>query len=72
MQVSFSPLAPPLSPAPPPVCMCTHAGLPSDHALPDDAECLAFIQRYADSQPDFFNDFSTAYVKMCATGATWV
>jgi catalase (peroxidase I) len=51
--------------------MSTHIGLPSDHVLPEDAECLPIIQQYAGDQDAFFNDFAAAYVKLCSTGAVW-
>jgi L-ascorbate peroxidase len=47
------------------------AGLPSDHALPDDPECLKFIQAYADDQQLFFKDFAAAYLQLTAMGAVW-
>jgi L-ascorbate peroxidase len=46
-------------------------GLPSDHVLPDDPECLEWIKLYAEDQPRFFEDFASAYVKMTSLGAQW-
>eukprot|EP00877_Chromochloris_zofingiensis_P009779 jgi/Chrzof1/5054/Cz15g10020.t1 len=51
--------------------MATHIGLPSDHALPEDAECNAMIQEYAADQQAFFRDFAGAYAKLSITGAQW-
>lgn len=51
--------------------MAAMIGLPSDHVLPDDPECLPIIQRYASDQAAFFSAFSEAYVKMTNLGATW-
>lgn len=51
--------------------MAAMIGLPSDHVLPDDEECLPFIKRYAADQAAFFADFATAYNKLAATGAKW-
>ncbi|KAG2430144.1 hypothetical protein HXX76_010243 [Chlamydomonas incerta] len=52
--------------------MASMIGLPSDHVLPDDPDCLPVIQRYAADQAAFFRDFSAAYVKMCGLGvAGW-
>jgi L-ascorbate peroxidase len=51
--------------------MATHIGLPSDHVLPDDPECLAFINAYADDQGLFFGDFAAAYAKMTTLGVRW-
>jgi L-ascorbate peroxidase len=47
------------------------AGLPSDHALPDDPECLKYIQAYADDQQRFFTDFAAAYLQLTSLGAVW-
>jgi hypothetical protein len=52
-------------------CRCYVAGLPSDHALPDDPECLRFIQAYADDQQLFFKDFAAAYLQLTSLGAVW-
>ena len=51
--------------------MASHIGLPSDQGLPDDAACLAWIQRYAADQDAWFDDFSAAYLKMGIMGASW-
>ncbi|GIL56243.1 hypothetical protein Vafri_11678 [Volvox africanus] len=48
--------------------MASMIGLPSDHVLPDDPECLPYIQRYAEDQNAFFADFSSAYIKMTTLG----
>ncbi|MQM09850.1 hypothetical protein Taro_042726 [Colocasia esculenta] len=59
-----------------PYCSCSDnmkkmIGLPSDHALVDDEECLRWITTYAADQMKFFDDFSRAYVKLVNTGASW-
>uniref|UniRef100_A0A6M2E806 L-ascorbate peroxidase n=1 Tax=Populus davidiana TaxID=266767 RepID=A0A6M2E806_9ROSI len=46
-------------------------GLPSDHALVEDDECLRWIKKYADNQNMFFNDFKNAYIKLVNSGARW-
>ncbi|TXG62167.1 hypothetical protein EZV62_013530 [Acer yangbiense] len=46
-------------------------GLPSDHALVEDDECLRWIRKYADNQNLFFEDFNKAYVKLVNSGARW-
>jgi L-ascorbate peroxidase len=51
--------------------MWDHIGLPSDHALPEDPRTLEVIQEYARDQAAFFDDFSAAFQKLCATGVTW-
>ena len=51
--------------------MAKMIGLPSDHVLPDDAECMSVIQMYARDQSKFFTDFSAAYVKLTMLGAQW-
>ncbi|PNH00090.1 putative L-ascorbate peroxidase 6 [Tetrabaena socialis] len=52
--------------------MAAMIGLPSDHVLPDDPECLPYIQRYAEDQEAFFADFAAAYVKLTGLGvAGW-
>lgn len=51
--------------------MASMIGLPSDHVLPDDAECRPVIQEYASSQQRFFQDFGSAYVKLTSLGAQW-
>ncbi|GFR50939.1 hypothetical protein Agub_g13259 [Astrephomene gubernaculifera] len=48
--------------------MASMIGLPSDHVLPDDPDCLPYIRTYAEDQDAFFRDFAAAYVKMCALG----
>ncbi|GIM10380.1 hypothetical protein Vretimale_14123 [Volvox reticuliferus] len=48
--------------------MASMIGLPSDHVLPDDPECLPYIQRYAEDQDAFFADFSKAYIKLTSLG----
>ena len=44
-------------------------GLPSDHALPDDAECAPIIAAYAADAGAFFADFAAAYAKMARLGS---
>jgi L-ascorbate peroxidase len=51
--------------------MATHIGLPSDHALPEDEECLGHIRAYAADQGAFFRDFAAAYTRMTALGTGW-
>eukprot|EP00775_Hariotina_reticulata_P002881 gene2881-3172_t len=51
--------------------MADMIGLPSDHVLPDDAECLEYIQAYAADQQLFFRDFAAAYEKLTKLGAVW-
>lgn len=46
-------------------------GLPSDHVLPDDAECQPVIKMYAADQSRFFTDFAAAYQKLTMLGAEW-
>ncbi|EFJ46823.1 L-ascorbate peroxidase, partial [Volvox carteri f. nagariensis] len=48
--------------------MASMIGLPSDHVLPDDPECLPYIERYAEDQDAFFADFAAAYVKLTSLG----
>lgn len=50
--------------------MASMIGLPSDHVLPDDAECEPIIRRYAEDQALWFADFSAAYIKMTGLGVT--
>lgn len=50
--------------------MSSMIGLPSDHALAEDDECLRWIRIYADDQTKFFEDFRNAYVKLVNTGAS--
>lgn len=51
--------------------MASMIGLASDHAVADDAECLPWIRRYSEDQQAFFNDFSSAYIKLVGLGATY-
>ncbi|KAJ4839325.1 putative L-ascorbate peroxidase 6 [Turnera subulata] len=51
--------------------MSSMIGLPSDHALVEDDECLRWIKIYAEDQNKFFNDFKSAYVKLVNSGAKW-
>ncbi|OVA06513.1 heme peroxidase [Macleaya cordata] len=51
--------------------MPTMIGLPSDHALAEDEECLRWITKYADDQTKFFEDFKNAYIKLVNSGASW-
>jgi L-ascorbate peroxidase len=51
--------------------MASHIGLPSDHALPEDARCLAVIEEYASDEAAFRRDFSAAYTRMVTLGARW-
>jgi len=51
--------------------MASMIGLPSDHVLPDDEECVPYIKEFAADQDAFFNAFVAAYVKLAAAGATW-
>ncbi len=51
--------------------MAEHIGLPSDKALPADAACRAWIERYAADQAAFFDDFGAAFLKMGTLGARW-
>ncbi|KAI3911811.1 hypothetical protein MKX01_038253 [Papaver californicum] len=46
-------------------------GLPSDHVLVEDADCLRWINTYADNQRKFFEDFKNAYIKLVNSGAMW-
>lgn len=48
--------------------MASHIGLPSDHALPLDAECRGVIERFAGDQGKFFEAFAASYVKMVGLG----
>jgi L-ascorbate peroxidase len=52
--------------------MADMIGLPSDHVLPDDAECRVFIDAYAADQQLWFKDFVTAYGRLVNLGAVWV
>ncbi|CAM6015713.1 unnamed protein product [Sphagnum balticum] len=51
--------------------MTAMIGLPTDRALSDDDECIQWIRVYAGDQGQFFEDFSTAYLKLVNTGAQW-
>ncbi|XP_058781010.1 putative L-ascorbate peroxidase 6 isoform X1 [Vicia villosa] len=51
--------------------MSTMIGLPSDHALVEDDECLRWIKKYADNEDMFFEDFKNAYVKLVNSGVRW-
>jgi L-ascorbate peroxidase len=51
--------------------MATMIGLPSDHALVEDDECLRWITIYANNQEKFFDDFARAYVKLINSGVHW-
>lgn len=51
--------------------MAKMIGLPSDHILPGDPECHPLLAMYAGNQPRFFQDFTSAYIKMTALGARW-
>ena len=48
--------------------MAAMIGLPSDHALPDDAACAAVIAEFAADGASFFADFAAAYAKMARLG----
>ncbi|KAL2622123.1 hypothetical protein R1flu_002328 [Riccia fluitans] len=43
-------------------------GLDSDRGLPEDEECLKWVNIYAEDQDLFFQDFSKAYLKLVNTG----
>ncbi|XP_011622459.1 putative L-ascorbate peroxidase 6 isoform X1 [Amborella trichopoda] len=51
--------------------MSSMIGLPSDHALAEDDECLRWITLYAENEKRFFSDFVTAYTKLVNSGARW-
>jgi L-ascorbate peroxidase len=51
--------------------MASHIGLPSDKALPGDAVCRGWIERYAADEAAWLSDFSAAYIKMGTLGAVW-
>ncbi|GMJ15861.1 ascorbate peroxidase 6 [Hibiscus trionum] len=51
--------------------MSTMIGLPSDHAIVEDDECLRWVTKYAGDQNMFFEDFKNAYVKLVNCGARW-
>ncbi|XP_059063378.1 putative L-ascorbate peroxidase 6 isoform X4 [Cryptomeria japonica] len=46
-------------------------GLPSDHALVEDEECLRWITTYANDQRRFFDDFTVSYIKLVNSGVNW-
>lgn len=54
-----------------PAGMSTMIGLPSDHALVEDDECLRWVSEYAEDQNLFFEDFKNAYIKLVNCGARW-
>ena len=43
-------------------------GLPSDHVLVDDPECLAAVEAFAADQGVFFREFAAAYAKLTDLG----
>ncbi|MED6139423.1 putative L-ascorbate peroxidase 6 [Stylosanthes scabra] len=51
--------------------MSSMIGLPSDHALVEDEECLSWIKKYAENENMFFEDFKNAYVKLVNSGVRW-
>ncbi|XP_054792230.1 putative L-ascorbate peroxidase 6 isoform X4 [Prosopis cineraria] len=51
--------------------MSSMTGLPSDHALVEDDECLRWIKKYALNENMFFEDFKNAYVKLVNSGVRW-
>ncbi|XP_018480254.1 putative L-ascorbate peroxidase 6 [Raphanus sativus] len=51
--------------------MTSMVGLPSDHALVEDDECLRWVKQYAEDQDKFFRDFTNAYIKLVNSGAKW-
>ncbi|CAA7025420.1 unnamed protein product [Microthlaspi erraticum] len=51
--------------------MTSMVGLPSDHALVEDDECLRWVKQYAEDQDKFFKDFTNAYIKLVNSGAKW-
>jgi L-ascorbate peroxidase len=51
--------------------MASMIGLPSDHVLPEEPRCQPLIQRYAEDQQAFFDDFSDAYTTLTNLGAVW-
>lgn len=51
--------------------MAVMIGLPSDHVLPDDPTCRPYIERYANDQDAFHEDFKAAYLKLTSLGAQW-
>ncbi|XP_075265762.1 uncharacterized protein LOC142358193 [Convolutriloba macropyga] len=52
----------------PSVEMGSMIGLESDHVLADDKECLDIIELYAEHQDVFFEDFTSAYLKLSGLG----
>ncbi|KAF3775970.1 putative L-ascorbate peroxidase 6 [Nymphaea thermarum] len=51
--------------------MASMIGLPSDHELVEDDECLRWITMYASNEQKFFEDFKDSYVKLVNSGARW-
>ncbi|KAK1307424.1 putative L-ascorbate peroxidase 6 [Acorus calamus] len=51
--------------------MTKMVGLPSDHVLVEDDECLRWVNIYASDQSKFFDDFKMAYIKLTNTGVSW-
>ncbi|XP_010525959.1 PREDICTED: putative L-ascorbate peroxidase 6 [Tarenaya hassleriana] len=51
--------------------MGSMVGLPSDHALVEDDECLRWVKQYAENEDGFFRDFTDAYTKLVNAGAKW-
>ncbi|XP_042497080.1 putative L-ascorbate peroxidase 6 isoform X2 [Macadamia integrifolia] len=51
--------------------MSSMIGLPTDHVLAEDDECLRWITEYAENQNRFFDDFRNAYIKLVNSGARW-
>lgn len=51
--------------------MASMIGLPSDHVLPEDKECLEVITEFAQNQDAFFSEFARCYAKMANLGVTW-
>ena len=43
-------------------------GLPSDHVLVDDPECLSAVKAFAADQGRFFDEFRAAYIKLTEIG----
>jgi L-ascorbate peroxidase len=48
--------------------MADMVGLPSDHALPEDAECLEVIRMYASDNSVWQRDFEAAFTKLGSLG----
>jgi L-ascorbate peroxidase len=49
--------------------MAAMIGIASDHVLPEDEACMPYIQKYASDNKAFFDDFSTAFIKLTCLGA---